>query len=485
MLLQIILTVYMSLSAAHIPQKDHQNPFYENYKKYHQQAISNRRFKHGDLAPLLQEMKGIEGVTVQKIGESVQGRDISMVSMGTGKTSVLLWSQMHGDEATATMALMDIFNFFSASDALNPYRKIMLDKLTIHFIPMLNPDGAQAFKRRNAMDIDLNRDALRLQAPEAQLLKRVRDSLKADFGFNLHDQNTRYTVGKTNKPATISFLAPAYDEQKSVHEGRENAMQVIADLNNTLQRIIPNQVAKYDDEYEPRAFGDNMQKWGTSTILIESGGYHNDPEKQYIRKINFVAILQGLLSIATQSYKNFNTDQYFSIPDNRTYLFDLLVRNAQVAVEGKQYMLDLGINRREQDDEGSRAFSYVSTLEDIGDLSVFYGYQEIDARGMTALPGKVYASVFKNFEALEKADLHAILAAGHTTVQLAQMPAEEYINKLPVNIVKAGTEKAHPVQLYGRPNFILQENNKVHYAIVNGFIYNVRTRENQIINALD
>ncbi len=464
-------------------QEDPQNPFNENHQKYLQQSITHRRFKQQDLAPLLQEMAEVEGVKVRRIGESVQGRPISMVSIGTGKTNVLLWSQMHGDEATATMALLDIFNFFKASDSLDPYRKIMLDNLTIHCIPMLNPDGAEVFKRRNAIDIDLNRDAMRLQAPESKLLKHVRDSLDADFGFNLHDQNTRYTAGKTNYPATISFLAPAYDEQKSTNGVREKAMLVIAELNHTLQGIIPNQVAKYDDEFEPRAFGDNMQKWGTSTILIESGGYPNDPEKQYIRKINFVAMLQGFLSIAQQSYKNFNTDQYYSIPDNRTYLFDLLVRNATVAAEGKPYVIDLGINRREQDDEHHKSFSYLSTLSDMGDLSVFFGYHEIDANGMEAIPGKVYGKVFPNIEALKKADLHTILASGHTTVQLKKMPPDKYVNRFPVNITKAGKKVNNPIQLYAKPNFILQKDGKAHYAIVNGFIYNILTKENLVLNA--
>ncbi|GAH27551.1 unnamed protein product, partial [marine sediment metagenome] len=59
----------------------------------------------------------------------------------------------------------------------------------------------------------------------------------------------------------------------------------------TIQKYAPGQVGRYNDDFEPRAFGDNIQKWGTSTILIESGGFQNDTEKQEIRKLNYVSIL--------------------------------------------------------------------------------------------------------------------------------------------------------------------------------------------------
>src|SRR5687767_81877 len=43
--------------------------------------------------------------TMETLGESVEGRSIHHIRAGTGSTPVLLWSQMHGDEPTATSAL--------------------------------------------------------------------------------------------------------------------------------------------------------------------------------------------------------------------------------------------------------------------------------------------------------------------------------------------------------------------------------------------
>ena len=44
----------------------------------------------------------------EEIGRSLEGRAIEHVWFGTGATHVLLWSQMHGDEPTATCALLDV-----------------------------------------------------------------------------------------------------------------------------------------------------------------------------------------------------------------------------------------------------------------------------------------------------------------------------------------------------------------------------------------
>ncbi len=107
-------------------------------------------------------------------------------------------------------------------------------------------------------------------------------------------------------------------------------MQMIVNMNRNLQKFIPGQVGRYADDHEPRAFGDNFQKWGTTLILIESGGYAGDPEKQYIRKLNFMTLLTAFESISNKTYAKENKDRYEDIPENGRSLFDLVVRGATV-----------------------------------------------------------------------------------------------------------------------------------------------------------
>ena len=153
----------------------------DQYSKYKEVSITDRRFKHNDIENLIQKQQKLGNFKVKVEGKSAENRSIYSLEIGSGPVKLLLWSQMHGDEATATMALMDLFNFFSADDEFSEFRKDLLSKVTLYFIPMLNPDGAARFQRRTAMDIDMNRDAVRLQSPEARILKNKRDETFLDI----------------------------------------------------------------------------------------------------------------------------------------------------------------------------------------------------------------------------------------------------------------------------------------------------------------
>ncbi len=213
-----------------------------HYKEFKESSLKERRITYNDIQPLISNLKNNPFFEVQKVGESIEGRDLHLISVGEGDTDVLLWSQMHGDESTATMAIFDIFNFLAA-DSFQKEKEELLQNIKLHFLPMLNPDGAEKFQRRNTLGIDVNRDALRLQSPEGKTLKRIRDSLEADFGFNLHDQSKYYNAEASANPATISFLAPVYNYEKDINEVRGNAIKLIVGMNQELQKFIPGQVA--------------------------------------------------------------------------------------------------------------------------------------------------------------------------------------------------------------------------------------------------
>jgi len=480
----LLFIALMAVSIGFPQNSDITTNLHETYEKYKEPSLNKRRIKHHELLPLLVKYADNKAFTVKKVGESIEGRALNLISIGSGKTTVLLWSQMHGNEPTATQSIFDILNFL-ASDDFQEEKKEILESLTIHFLPMLNPDGAERFQRRNLLGVDINRDAVRLQSPESITLKNVRDSLNADFGFNLHDQSSYYNAERTEKPATISYLAPAFNYEKSISEKRGNAMKIIVFMNNIIQKYAPGQVGRYNDDFEPRAFGDNIQKWGTSTILIESGGYANDVEKQEIRKLNYVSILSAIYTIAKENYKNIPIEEYEKIPENDRKLFDLKIVNATYTLMEKEYVLDLGVNRLEVDKEGNNDFWYSSRIIDQGDLSTYYGYETFDASGYTIKQGKVFPKVVLSIDQFNELDILDLLKQGYTYVRVANIPYEMLESPLPMQII-GKSYKLRDIQLKVgiNPTFLLLKHGEPKYAVINGFLIDLTTGNGDFKNAM-
>ena len=343
-------------------------------------AITSRRFTHEAYWQAIAPSLSSGALRSADIGRSLQGRVIRSITFGEGPTTVLLWSQMHGDEATATMALADIFRFLSEATS-DPLRERLRQRLTIVFVPMLNPDGAELFQRENAAGIDINRDARQLATPEARTLKSLRDRIRPDFGFNLHDQSARVLAGPRGKQVAIALLAPPYSNDRSYNDVRSRARLVAAVVARTLGDEIAGRIARYDDTFNPRAFGDLMQQWGTSTVLIESGALPDDPEKQRLRALNVTGLLAALDAIATEGYAATDPNVYESLPGNRGGVSDMLILGGQLALPGMSPLrADIALT---YDDPLARTGPRV---RDVGDLREVVAIDTIDASGLFLHP---------------------------------------------------------------------------------------------------
>ena len=326
---------------------------------------------------------------IEQIGESVEGRSINHVRTGTGPLRVLLWSQMHGDEPTATAALFDLFEYLQRHRD-DPLARRLLSRLTLHIVPMLNPDGAERFQRRNAQSIDVNRDALRLQTPEGRALKALRDKFNPAVGFNLHNQNWRTSVGDPPKPASISLLSVAYDEPRTENAGRKLTKKLCAVIRDSLEPFASGQIGRYDDEFEVRAFGDNITLWGTPVVLIETGPWPSEQPDPALVRLNFIAILSALDSLATGDVERADPRRYESLPMNESGLLYVLVKNATV-INGAgvpPFIADIGIvaTRRVRSTDGRRDLQISLSIDDMGDLRTSGALRTIDATGMTVIP---------------------------------------------------------------------------------------------------
>ena len=327
--------------------------------------------------------------TLERAGESLEGRSINLITAGSGPFRVMLWSQMHGDEPTATAALFDVFDFLRRHRS-EPAVQQILSGLTLYVVPMLNPDGAERFQRRNAQHIDVNRDALSLQTPEGRLLKLLRDRFEPRLGFNLHNQSWSTTVGDPPKPASISLLSVAYDKERSENAGRRLSKKVCAVIRDALEPFASGQIGRYDDEFEVRAFGDNLTLWGTPVVLIETGPFPAATPDPFLVRLNFVAILSALDALATGAADKADPKRYESLPVNESRGFYILIRNATV-IPGtgvKAFLADIGIsgNRRVRAAAGARQIVVQTSIGDLGDLRTYSGLRVIDAGGLVAAP---------------------------------------------------------------------------------------------------
>lgn len=345
-------------------------------------AIESRRFTHAQywsaLAPALQA----KALRVTPVGASTHGRPLRAITFGTGPTTVFLWSQMHGDESTATMSLADLLTWFALADGQrDAVRDRIASRLTVVMLPMLNPDGAELFQRENAFGVDINRDVRRLSTAEARVLKAVRDSIKPQYGFNLHDQNAR-TLGRPGSQRVgIALLAPAAEVTNDFGPTRAAARLVAARIRSVLEREVPGRVARYDDTFNPRAFGDLMQAWGTSTVLIESGALPDDPDKQRLRRVNVIAILTALEAIATGDFRNELAETYMSMPVNSGAAVDVVVKGASVVLPGQPpARVDISFNYDDALRQGR------ARVREIGDLDEVVAFDTVSAAGLFIHP---------------------------------------------------------------------------------------------------
>ena len=344
------------------------------YLEHKEERLFGRYITHKDIEPLLEKFKPY--VDVDVIGTSVLNNPIYALKMGHGDKKVLMWSQMHGNESTTTKALFDLLNtlLHPESDANS-----ILKACTLYIIPILNPDGALAYTRVNANEVDLNRDAQNMSQPESKVLRRVFDSFKPDYCFNLHGQRTIFSAGKTNKSATVSFLAPAQDADCTITDNRKVAMEVIAVMNNTLQEIIPNQVGVYDDAFNINCVGDTFQSRHVPTILFEAGHYNNDYDREVTRELIYVSYMSALHYISKTEVTGNNYKAYLDIPENEKCYLDVIIRNGKV--DDKH--VDIGIQYQEKliDNE----IKFTPKILKIEKLNAVYGHKEIEANGAEVL----------------------------------------------------------------------------------------------------
>ncbi len=344
--------------------------FLSKYNSLKAAALKNRYITNRCIEPLLTSLSNQFSQSV--LGTSEGGMSIHGLQIGTGSKRILIWSQMHGNESTTTKALFDLFNYFELSDS-----KALLEAYTLFIIPILNPDGADAYTRLNKNQVDLNRDAKVLTQSESQILRSVYKEFKPDFCFNMHGQRTIFSAGNTSNSAVLSFLSPSENDERSLTTTRQKSMEVIQVMNSALQQYLPNQIGRYDDGYNDNCVGDYFQTQGTPTVLFEAGHFPKDYNREETRKFMALALMSALDYVANNSVSGIDYKSYFDIPENDKLFYDVIVRKAQLSSHNPEVFNDIGIQYTEVLVSGSIVFK--PKIVFVGDLKSKQGHFEIDA----------------------------------------------------------------------------------------------------------
>jgi hypothetical protein len=117
-------------------------------------------------------------------------------------------------------------------------------------------------------------------------------------------------------------------------------------------------------------------------VLIESGGWRDDPQKQYLRQVNVTGITAALDAIASGSYANADVTRYESLLENGPAAYDILVRGGSIVLpQFGTYRADIAINRAE-----IRGRSQGGNIAEVGDLALAHARDTVAAEGLFVHP---------------------------------------------------------------------------------------------------
>jgi hypothetical protein len=254
------------------------------------------------------------------IGSSVQGRNLyALLFSGTtfgldaSKLKVLIFAQQHGNEQSGKEGALLL-----AKELLQAHNRYLFKKLDIAIVPQVNPDGSEVNKRRNANDMDLNRNHVILTEPETQALHRLFDRYLFEVTMDVHEYSP-------------------YGEDWEAYGYRKNAEITIGVTTNPN---VSGEIRKYsNDEYVPyilKYLNDNS----FSSFIYCPGG---PPGVDYIRHSTF-DVNDGRQSLGIQNSLSFIQEGMNGQDD---YSDNLRLRT-QSQMTGMRGLIEFSYNHKDQ-----------------------------------------------------------------------------------------------------------------------------------------
>jgi hypothetical protein len=103
------------------------------------------------------------------------------------KPTVFIFASQHGDEQSAKEAALYLIRDVALDDRVS-----RLDHINLLVMPLVNPHGVEADQRRNHMDLDLNRDHVKLEAAETRAVHDVFHAWFPEVTLDVHEKGEDY-----------------------------------------------------------------------------------------------------------------------------------------------------------------------------------------------------------------------------------------------------------------------------------------------------
>lgn len=154
-------------------------------------------------------------VTLEHLGLTLDGRDITLVKVGNGdsaKRNIWITARQHPGETMAEWLVEGLINRLLDNDC--PTAKSLLDKANFYIVPNMNPDGCvRGHLRTNAVGVNLNREwqspSLE-KSPEVYHVVNKMKQIGVDLFYDVHgDEGLPYVflAGCEGVPAYSDRLA--------------------------------------------------------------------------------------------------------------------------------------------------------------------------------------------------------------------------------------------------------------------------------------
>ncbi len=122
------------------------------------------------------------GAPLQALLFSRQADRTAAALLASGKPTVLLIGQQHGDEPASSEALIVL-----AQELASGRLKDLLERINVVMLARANPDGAERGQHVSANGVDIDQDHLVLSTPEAQAIARLVQELQPAVVIDAHE----------------------------------------------------------------------------------------------------------------------------------------------------------------------------------------------------------------------------------------------------------------------------------------------------------